>query len=320
MSFLSSQFSILIAGIFMAVLAVSEAYAAEDKQEIQIPPGFEMLKGSTVDTKGWASDIRHKATGIEMVYVAPGVFMMGSPSSEKDRRENETQHKVKLTKGYYIGKYEVTQEQWKKVMGKKPSKFKGVDLPVEQVSWDECKSFCKKLDEMTAPSALAEGELPNGEGYHFRLPSEAEWEYAARGGNRNKGFTYGGSNNLDSVGWYYENSGDVRLSDSGWNIDKSIGNNGRTHPVGQKRANELGLYDMSGNVWEWCSDLIGDYPAGEEAIDPTGAATGAHRVHRGGGWYGVSWNCRLAARSGITPDSSGCYLGFRLAMDIPKKK
>ena len=318
MRFSSFKFVISIAGIFLACLNASEASDTENKPELQIPPGFEMLKGAASDSKGRASEIRHKATGIEMVYVAPGVFMMGSPSSEKNMRENETQHKVKLTKAYYIGKYEVTQEQWKKVTGKSPSKFKGTDLPVEQVTWDECRLFCKKLNGMAASSdPAAAQELNTDGGCHFRLPSEAEWEYAARGGNRNKGFIYSGGNNLDKVGWYYENSGDSRLSDSTWGIDKSNGNNGRTHPVGRKSANELGIYDMSGNIWEWCSDLLGDYPAGE-GTDPSGAATGSQRVHRGGGWYGVSWICRSAARSGLTPDNCGCYLGLRIVLDIPE--
>ncbi len=248
----------------------------ENKPVIKIPPGFEIVKGSAEETNGWASEIRHKDTGIEMVYVAPGDFMMGSPPSEKGRVEREILHKVKLTKAFYIGKYEVTQGQWEKAMGHNPSSFKGVNLPVEKVSWENCMSFCKKL------------------GAGFRLPTEAEWEYAARGGNRSKGFIYSGSNNLDEVGWYASNTGK------------------KTHEVGKKKANELGIYDMSGNVWEWCSDWYGNYPV-DEATDPIGVATGSGRVVRGGGWYYSTAGCRSAYRRYGTPLRAYDNRGFRIA-------
>ena len=309
MRFSLNTFRIFIAGIFLAVFAVpgkcgdaaenktpaenkapaenKEAAqnkdaienkdSAENKPAIKIPFGFELVKGSAEDTNGWASEIRHKDTGIDMVYVAPGEFMMGSPASEKGRVDRESQHKVKLTKGFYIGKYEVSQGQWEKVTGHNPSSFKGVNLPVEKVCWENCMSFCKKL------------------GAGFRLPTEAEWEYAARGGNRSKGFIYSGSNNLDEVGWYVSNTGK------------------KTHEVGKKKANELGIYDMSGNVWEWCSDWYGNYPV-DEVTDPTGVATGSGRVVRGGGWYYSTSGCRSAYRRYGPPFRAYDNRGFRLAL------
>ncbi len=275
----------------------------ENKSDVKIPADFEIVKGSTSDTNGWASEIRHKTTGIKMVYVAPGEFTMGSPDSVKDRNalDFETPHKVKLTKGYYIGKYEVTQEQWKKVMGNNPSKFKGVKQPVEQICRDDCKAFCKKL------------------GSGFRLPTEAEWEYAARGGNRTKGFIYSGSNDPDGVAWFNNNSRKT------------------THPVGQKEPNELGIYDMSGNVFEWCSDWFGDYPTGSVS-DPVGASVDRVWSHgewkemplaggridsvtkcvfRGGCWAGNEMGCRSFQRAGYGPSLSCDSVGFRLTMDIP---
>ncbi len=145
---------------------------------------------------------------------------------------------------YYIGKFEVTQELWEAVMGSNPSYFKGSNLPVEQVSWDDCQTFIRKLNSLT--------------GKNFRLPTEAEWEYTARGGNRSKGYKYSGSNNISDVAWYWENSGDRVLSGE-WDYDKIKNNNCRTHPVGMKSPNELGIYDMSGNVYEWCQDWYGSY-------------------------------------------------------------
>ena len=162
---------------------------------------------------------------IEMVRVEAGTFMMGIDDGFLD---GQNVHQVTLTNNYYIGKYEVTQALWKAVMGKKPSKFKGDNLPVEKVSWDDCLKFIKKLNDIT--------------GRDFRLPTEAEWEFAARGGNKSKGYLYSGSNNIANVAWYNNNGGS------------------KSHPVGLKQANELGIFDMSGNVREWCQDLYGDYP------------------------------------------------------------
>ena len=180
-----------------------------------------------------------------------------------------------------MGKYEVTQAQWKAVMGSNPSRFKGDNLPVENVSWDDVQAFIRKLNQLT--------------GKRYRLPTEAEWEYAARGGNKSRGYKYAGGNNIDEVAWYDGNSGE------------------RTHPVGKKRPNELGLYDMSGNVWEWCSDWYDeDYYGNSPQNNPQGPASGSSRVFRGGSWLNYAILCRSASRYYSTPDSRYGLIGFRL--------
>ncbi len=241
---------------------------------------------------------------LEMVWIAPGTFTMGSPSSESGRFDNETQHRVTLTKGYWLGKYEVTQGQWQAVMGNNPSYFKKGRViethifsadeidnedksrhPVEQVSWNDAQEYCRKLTERER----AAGRLPAG--YEYSLPTEAQWEFACRAGTTGP---YAGNGTLSSMGWYDDNSG------------------GTTHPVGQKRANAWGLYDMHGNVWEWCHDWYGSYPGGA-VTDPTGASSGSGRVARGGCWYGGAWFCRSAGRCG-GPSSRYNGLGFRIAL------
>lgn len=219
---------------------------------------------------------------IEMVYVEGGTFMMGS---ESDGCGNEMPvHSVTLF-GFSIGKYEVTQKLWKAVMGTNPSKFKGDDLPVENVSWNNVQKFIRKLNTMT--------------GKHYRLPTEAEWEFAARGGNRSHGYRYSGSDDVGTVAWCRENSG------------------GKTHPVGTKTANELGIYDMTGNVWEWCQDWSDpDYYHMSPSTNPKGPATGYDRVIRGSGWFtnaGWGW-CRVTFRNGDRPGYSTEFYGFRLAL------
>ena len=219
---------------------------------------------------------------IEMVWVSGGTFTMGATSEQgSDALDDEKPaHSVTLS-GYYIGKYEVTQAQWKAVMGNNPSSFKGDNLPVERVSWNEVQEFIKKLNQMTGKS--------------YRLPTEAEWEYAARGGNNSRGYKYSGSNNIGSVAWYYENSGST------------------THPVGSKSPNELGIYDMSGNVLEWCQDWYGDYSSSSQR-NPQGPASGSYRVFRGGSWYFNARNCRVSIRNYCSPDSRDINLGFRLVL------
>ncbi|MBP5510082.1 MAG: formylglycine-generating enzyme family protein [Kiritimatiellae bacterium] len=206
-----------------------------------------------------------------------GTFTMGSPPTEEGRSYDERQHEVTLTKGFWMAETEVTQRQWKGVMGGNPSDFKGDDRPVENVSWDDCQEFIAKVN----------ARLPD---VQMRLPTEAEWEYACRAGT---GGAYGGTGNLDEMGWYYGNSGR-------W-----------THPVKQKRPNAWGLYDMHGNVWEWCADRCGEYPSGS-ATDPTGPASGSLRVLRGGSWLDRASYCRSANRDWNNPGYRYGNFGFRL--------
>ena len=219
---------------------------------------------------------------IEMVRVEAGTFTMGATREMKDPYDDEKPtHKVTLTNDYYIGKYEVTQALWQAVMGNNPSNFNGDNLPVEKVSWDDCQEFISKLNKMT--------------GKKFRLPTEAEWEYAARGGKKSRGYQYSGSNNLSDVAWYTSNSGY------------------KTHTVGSKQANELGIYDMTGNVLEWCQDWYGKYSSFSQT-NPTGATSGSNRVFRGGGWHGSAWNCRSSCRSSYSPGYRYINLGLRLIL------
>jgi formylglycine-generating enzyme required for sulfatase activity len=204
-----------------------------------------------------------------MVYVAGGTFQMGSSSGDSDEKPV---HTVTVS-SFYMDKTEVTQAEYRKVMGKNPSDFSGCDdCPVETVSWKNANAYAKKVGK--------------------RLPTEAEWEYAARGGNKSKGYEYSGSNDLDAVGWYYNNSRNM------------------THPVAQKQPNELGLYDMSGNVLEWCSDRYGDYSSSPQT-DPQGSHLGRSRVLRGGSWY-YNDNCQVANRHRGSPAPRIGIDGFRL--------
>ena len=219
---------------------------------------------------------------IDMVRVEAGTFTMGATAEMKNPNDDEKPtHRVTLTNDYYIGKYEVTQALWQTVMGNNPSKFKGDNLPVEQVSWDDCQEFISKLNRIT--------------GKTFRLPTEAEWEYAARGGNKSRGYQYSGSNNLSDVAWFWDNSGS------------------KTHAVGTKQPYELGIYDMSGNVWEWCQDRYGEYNSSSQ-VNPTGANRGSNRVVRGGCWFHDAWNCRSSSRGYFTPDYRNDILGLRLVL------
>ncbi len=241
---------------------------------------------------------------LTMIRVEPGSFRMGS---ENGFSEEKPVHQVTLTKPYYLGETEVTQAQWRAVMGNNPSYFQGDDRPVENVSWNEAMAFCQKLND--------EGKAPRG--WKFTLPTEAQWEFAARGGNRSRGYTYSGSNDVDDVAWYYGNSGRERLDDL--NVvateayDKLQSNACQTHAVRQKGANELGFYDMSGNVLEWCLDWDGSYSSGA-VTDPQGPDNGSFRVLRGGGWSDDARYCRSAYRDSLGPGGRISYLGFRLAL------
>ena len=218
----------------------------------------------------------------KMIAVEGGTFKMGATSEQgSDAYSDESPvHSVTLS-DYYIGETEVTQELWDAVMGTNPSRFKGSKRPVESVSWDDCWTFIKELNRLT--------------GKNFRLPTEAEWEYAARGGNKSKGYKYSGSNTIGNVAWYDSNSGS------------------KTHDVKTKQANELGIYDMSGNVYEWCQDYYGNYSSGSQT-NPIGPTSGSDRVYRGGSWLINAKCCRVSYRYGNNPDDASGNLGLRLSL------
>ena len=240
----------------------------------------------------------------EMMKVEAGTFMMGATSEMKDPYDDERPtHQVTLTNNYYMGKTEVTQALWVAVMGQKevkhsfvgrlfgegstyvdnnPSEFKGNNKPVERVSWDDCQEFIAKLNAMT--------------GKRFRLPTEAEWEFAARGGNNSKHYQYSGSNNIDDVAWYTDNSSNT------------------THDVATKSPNELGLYDMSGNVREWCQDRYDNYSSSAQTNPAGPPSEWSYRVFRGGSWCSAASSCRSSYRYRYDPDSHFNYLGLRLAL------
>jgi formylglycine-generating enzyme required for sulfatase activity len=228
--------------------------------------------------------------GMKLVLVPPGEFLMGSPDSDKDGQQDEKpQHRVRITRPFYLGATEVTQGQYRAVTGVNPSYFKGSgDLPVEWISWEDARAFCDKLNAR---------EKPQLGGARYRLPTEAEWEYACRAGSTTR-FNFGDADaSLGKYAWHAGNSGS------------------QTHPVSQKRPNAWGLFDMHGNVWEWCWDGYQEnYYAASPGIDPlgpSGAVVG--RVIRGGSWSNIPLNCRAAYRNRITQLNQNGSLGFRVA-------
>lgn len=224
---------------------------------------------------------------LPMAWVDGGSFTMGSDRADDVSHSydaSKPEHRVTVG-GYYIGVYEVTQAMWNAVMGENPSRFTGNDsLPVEQVSWDDAQRFVTLLSQMT--------------GHRFRLPTEAEWEFAARGGNKSNGLSYAGCNRgqLENYAWFCVNS------------------HGRTYPVGSRLPNELGLYDMSGNVAEWCADWMDDYSA-EAQSDPKGPRQGDSRILRGGHYYSTSATCAVFDRSWYVPGGKSEFYGLRVVMD-----
>ena len=237
-------------------------------------------------SRPFAQGARGQAGEIFVRWIPPGSVMMGSPDSEEGRDDSdETQHEVVLTRGFFMAETECTQAQWKAVMGSNPSEFKGANRPVHDVSWNEAVEYCRKLTTQQRTDGVLQ------DGWEWRLPTEAEWEYAARAGTT--GARYG---ELDAIGWYDGNSGS------------------ETHPVSQKAANAWGLYDMLGNVWEWCSDWYGDYPTGS-VMDPTGPSSGSGRVFRGGSWGFGARYARSAFRRRYVPGFRYySLLGFRPAL------
>lgn len=256
-------------------------------------------------TGNW--QFRISAALIPMIFVEGGSFMMGSNDGESNEKPV---HQVKVS-SFLIGKYEVTQKEWAEVMGSNPSNWKGDNLPVEQVSWYQAVDYCNKrsrkeglqpcysISGNTAPAYWSQGKVDcdwSANGY--RLPTEAEWEYAARGGNKSKGYKYSGSNDIGSVAWYGSNSGS------------------KTQIVGTKQPNELGIHDMSGNVWEWCWDWYDSgYYGKSQSSDPIGAGSGSFRVLRGGSWFYYGSYCRVAFRCNNYSVSYD-YYGFRVSRAI----
>ena len=280
---------ISVIGVLIVVIALLVGILLGKKQ------GNEQAKSDTVDVKdekGGAdkkeeqrkSDMVFNVDGVsfKMVYVEGGFFLMGCTSEQGGDcyGDEKPAHQVKLS-SYSIGETEVTQSLWKAVMGYNPSYYKGDDLPVENVSWDDVQTFINELNSKT--------------GRTFRLPTDAEWEYAARGGNKSRGYKYSGSNAIGDVAWYDDNSGE------------------KTHPVKTKKANELGIYDMTGNVWEWCEDWYGEYSSASQT-NPKGPSTGSDRVLRGGGWGDNARRCRVSARGGSSASNRVIALGFRLVL------
>jgi formylglycine-generating enzyme required for sulfatase activity len=268
--------------------AERQAAIVEEQRRVAAPK-VELPKTRTFDLGN--------GVNMEMVLIPAGTFMMGSPDSEADRDDNETQHQVTISKPYYLGKYPVTQAQWQQVMGNNPSHFKGDKLlPVESVSWDDTQSFCLKLKEIT--------QAP------FGIPTEAQWEYACRAGTTTP-FHFGSQLN----GRQANCDGTVP-----YGTDMKGPYLKETSAVGTYPANAWGLYDMHGNVWEWCSDWHGDYPT-RSVTDPIGPATGSFRVLRGGCWFSVAVSCRSADRRWNDPSGRCRILGFRVALSssgIPK--
>jgi uncharacterized protein (TIGR02996 family) len=249
--------------------------------------------------------------GMQFVLIPPGTFLMGSPAGESERDNDEQQHRVEITRPFYLGVYPVTQTQWQAVMHNNPSHFsatgdgkakvKGLDtsdFPVEQVSWEDATAFLDKL------SALEEEHEAR---WNYRLPTEAEWEYACRGGTAsNQIFHFG--NTLSSKQANFDGRSPYGGAATGPYLQ-------RTSKVGSHPANGFGLHDMHGNLWEWCSDWYdGDYYAKRPPADPQGPRQGSDRVYRGGGWYGDGWFCRSASRDGNVPDFRHDDLGFRAAL------
>ena len=263
--------------------------STSDQGEPLKTPLIVTQRKTTTDHK----DSLTNSIGMEFVYIPPGTFIMGSPPDEYGHEDLERQHQVTLSKGFYMQKTEVTQKQWKTIMGYNPSHFLncGENCPVEQVSWYDVQEFIRKLNEREKTKK-------------YRLPTEAEWEYACRAGT-NTAFsngtitkeTCGYNPYLDAAGWYYRNS------------EKG------THGVAQKQANPWGLYDMHGNVWEWCQDWQRKYSF-YPVVDPVGPPTGLARIRRGGGWSHYPLFCRSAYRSWLDPDKKTPHVGFRLARSL----
>jgi formylglycine-generating enzyme required for sulfatase activity len=279
----------LIAALFIVVAkyyeihrARAEAEKAQAEAERVKSPPVPITSPTDKPAKYFTNSI-----GMKFVWIPPGSFLMGSSKEEGGRSDNENRHKVTLTKGFYMGLYTVTQEQWQAVMGNNPSKFKGENnLPVEMVSWDDCQEFIKNLREI--------------DNKPYRLPTEAEWEYACRAG-RTTPFNYGQTISTDQANY--------RGTESYGNGKKGVYRKKLT-PVGSFPPNAFGLYDMHGNVWQWCQDWLGDYSQ-KDVVDPQGPEKGEKRVLRAGSWTTLPGDCRSAHRGRDESGGRTSRVGFR---------
>jgi formylglycine-generating enzyme required for sulfatase activity len=266
-------FYIVLLALFMIVLSSGLATAVE-------------LANTNTNTNTDTNSI-----GMQFVLIPAGTFMMGADKDFAEASDYEQpRHQVTISKPFYLGVYNVTQKDWTAVMGNNPSKCRGEDNPVETVSWKDIQDFIKRLNQKEGHS-------------RYRLPTEAEWEYAARAGSTSTYFFGDDKSQLGDYAWYYANSGD------------------ETHPVGQKRPNAWGLYDILGNVFEWTGDWWGDtYYAKSPSSDPTGPTSGAARVLRSCGWGGGPWDCRSSVRGRGEPADRHQFFGFRLALSSEGNK
>ena len=286
-----AAFALIAAAVFATQYA--PAYFIEGFEPVPVPPppGISGPASPAPGSSGSRETITVPSIGYKMVYIEPGTFMMGSPADEPGRYGDETRHRVTLTKGFYMGATEVTQGQWKKVMGSNPSNYPGDDYPVGRVFWRDCQQFIQKLNRLEGTDK-------------YRLPTEAEWEYACRAGSETAYGFGSGAGQLDQYAWYDDNS---------W---------GRVHPVGRKKPNAWGLYDMHGNVGEWCEDhcewknkvIVTDTYL-DNVVDPL-CRQGAGRMYRGCSWIDIARNCRSAVRFRYSPSRRHDDLGLRLARDL----
>ncbi len=264
-----------IMGLGVAALALT-ACAADATASAQGAAGRKTGDVKTITLPGGAT--------MEMIWCEPGTFKMGSPPTETGRFEDEAQHVVKITRGFWLGKYEVTQRQWESVMHSNLSRFKGPDHPIENISWHDCMTFVRRV--------RSEAKIP------VRLPTEAEWEYACRAGSES---AVSGNGKLPDMAWYDDNS------------------ECQTHEVGTHAPNAWGFFDMHGNVLEWCADWF-SVPTGD-VVDPKGPPSGSFKMLRGGCWFFYERDCRSAYRLKRDPTLRNCIFGFRLACtDIPEQK
>jgi len=259
-------------------------FVAKEHGTLQTPSLHGDITGDFVIGTQPAVRIVTNSIDMKLSLIAPGDFVMGSPGTEKGRDADETRHRVKLTKPFYLGVHEVTQEHYERVTGKNPSEYKGPQNPVEHVSWEDAMEFCRRLSVLPAEKK---------KGFQYRLPTEAEWEYACRAGSTTARNFGDEETELIKHGWLGENSG------------------GTPHPVGEKRPNSAGLFDMYGNVWEWCQDRYGEYPRGQ-LTNPQGSVIGPERILRGGSWYSLATDCRSAYRYQFLPGNRSGSVGFRV--------